>query len=203
MVANTTGSESGRGRSPAATGAELAARHAIEAFSQVIGGGEAKMADLVHGLDPHRTGRTASHAERPDRFDVPGPGLGQPAGPATLRGPGGFDRVDRIGLAGLTSTLPIRLIDLDHRDAPASERPVERRPIRTGAFDTDQVQPAERVEPTDQRVVAVIGRGERLDAEEPADLIERRSDVDVQMCVDPAGDPAVDFYDGHAIPFIG
>ena len=71
---------------------ELVSMHATKAFSQVVGGGEAEVADLVQVLDPHVATRSASDEQHPDRFHVTIGGLRDPRRTTRQRGPRRFDR---------------------------------------------------------------------------------------------------------------
>jgi hypothetical protein len=46
-------------------------------------------------------------------------------------------------------------------------------------------------------VIAGWGSGERRDAEQTADRVDRNSDVDIEVRVHAPDDGARDFYDGH------
>jgi len=177
------------------------ARHAAEAVSQVIRRGETEMADLVERLDLPRASAALGDHQRPDRCDVAVAGLAR-----TLRSPGqpsagGFDRVGGIGLAGPTSRLAVRAVDLDHLDARRAQEPREAGTVGAGALYTDTCDRSERAQPTEELVVAGCGGLEALDTQQPADVIQRGSDVDVEMRVDAARDRTRAFYDGHRHPF--
>ena len=73
--------------------------------------------------------------------------------------------------------------------------------IRTRALHADLGHVAERSEPAEQRFVA---RGVGLEAfgpEQPAERVEGRSDMDIEMGVDATGHTTRSFYDGHGHPF--
>ena len=75
--------------------------HVPEPFPQLVGCGEAEMADLVQVLDAHVAARAARDQQRPDRFDVAIGGLRDPRRTARQRRPRRFDRVE-------LSDLPLR-----------------------------------------------------------------------------------------------
>ena len=76
------------------------------------------------------------------------------------------------------------------------------RPIGPGALDADLGHVAEPFEPRQQRFVAGRVSGEALGAEQSAQRVQRRSDMDVSMGIDATGDPRRSFYDGHGHPFL-
>jgi hypothetical protein len=99
----------------------MKARHAAEASSQVIRRGEAEMADLVERFDLRRASAALGDHQPPDRFDVAVTGLARTLRSPGQRSAGGFDRVG--GLAGPTSRLAVRAVDLDHLDARRAQEP--------------------------------------------------------------------------------
>ena len=121
--------------------------HTAEPFSQVIGGGEAEMADLVQTLDPHVATRPASDQQRPDRFHVAICGLRDPRRPTRQRSPRRFDGVDRVGLAGAAAQLAVGTIDLDHLHTTAAEMTSEAGTVRAGAFHANPGDRPERPRP--------------------------------------------------------
>ena len=54
--------------------------------------------------------------ENPYPFDVPGLGLGSAQGLTGQHRAGGRDRIEGIGLPDPTTDLPVRSVDLEHRD---------------------------------------------------------------------------------------
>jgi hypothetical protein len=73
-IAVGVGAEGGGGLS------ENRDRGATEPFPQLIGCGEAEMAELVEQLDAHVTPRAVRHQQHPDRFHVAVGGLGHAVG---------------------------------------------------------------------------------------------------------------------------
>ena len=172
-----------------------------EAFSQVIGCGEAEVADLVQILDPDVATRATSDQQRPDRFHVTICGLRDSRRPARQRSPCRFDRVDRVGLADAAAHLAVGTIDLDHLDPAAAEMPSETGTVGTGAFHANS---SDRPEPRDP--VVQLGepdrrRRERLDTQHAAVRVDRRRDVHIQMRIHSARHRARALYDGHRHPF--
>jgi hypothetical protein len=70
-----------------------------ELFTQEIWAGEAEVTDLIQAAGARLASGTLRDEQRSDRFDVAVRGFRDPRRPARQRGPGRFDRVDRIGLA--------------------------------------------------------------------------------------------------------
>ena len=66
--------------------------------------------------------------------------LASPAGVAGLRGPGRGDGVLGVGLAAPATTLAVRTVDLDHRDALGVEVAGEPGAVAAGALDPDQLE---------------------------------------------------------------
>ena len=99
--------------------------------------------------------------------------------------------------AAVLAAGPARLHDPDARrgDVAGQAGAVAAGPLDPGQGDgPEPAQPAQQA-----RVPARRGR-ELLHAEQPADRIERGSDVRGGVRVHAAGDSAAVFYDGHAIP---
>ena len=65
----------------------------------------------------------------------------------------------------------------------------EASPIAPRALNADQIDIAERGEPSRQAAIPGGRCRERLDTEERALVVERSSDMDVEVGVDAAGDP--------------
>jgi hypothetical protein len=80
--------------------------------------------------------------------------------------------------------------------------PGQARTVAAGALDADQGDGPEPAHPVEQAGVADQGGRELLDAEQPADGIERARNVHVGVGVHAAGDGAC-FYDGQSRPFLG
>jgi hypothetical protein len=61
-------------------------------------------------------------------------------------------------------------------------------PVAAGPLDADKDDGAEALQPAQQPAVPGGVGGERLDAEQAADVVEGGGDVDVEVGVDPSGD---------------
>ena len=85
-----------------------------EAFSQVIGCGEAEVADLVQILDPDVATRATKRPATPGSLPRHHLRSSRSRRPARQRSPCRFDRVDRVGLADAAAHLAVGTIDLDH-----------------------------------------------------------------------------------------
>ncbi len=143
------------------------------------------MTDLVLGRDPCLAGRSFRDQQRADRLHVAVRRLRDPTSSVALRRPHRLDRVDRIGLALQTSSLPVRAIDLDHLDTLAAQQPRQPRAIGASALNSNTRQLAEARQPLEQLSVARRSRFERLDTEHPADRIQRRRDMCIEVRVTP------------------
>ena len=117
-----------------------------------------------------------------------------------LRGPGGLDRVEGIGLAGLASGLAVLAVHLDDVDPCSGEEAGDAGPIGARPLHADLSDVAEGLEPGQQGRVSVGVGPEGLGAEQASDLVEGGGHVDLAVGVDATGDGARGFYDGHAIP---
>ena len=73
--------------------------------------------------------------------------------------------------------------------------------IRARAFDADEDDRAEVLEPREQLLVALPGGLEVLDPEQRAFLVERCDDMDVEVRIDTAGHAACQ--SGHRHPILG
>ena len=140
------------------------------------------------------------HAENPHGFHVSVPRLGFTTGVAREGGPGRRDGVLGVGLALAPPALAVGTIDFDDADLLGLEVAGEPGSIRTGPFDADEVDRAEVAQPAQQLLVAALSRGEALDAEEGPSFVQGRSYVDVEVCIDPAGDAPCQI--GHCHPFV-
>ena len=78
---------------------------------------------------------------------------------------------------------------------------VSPRPHQTGPFDADEVDRAEVAQPPQQFLVALLGGGEALDAEENPSFVQSRSYMDIEVRIDAAGDAPCQ--SGHCHPFVG
>ena len=166
-----------------------------------LGRGRDQVAHLVERLGSPLARRGPSDAQNPHGFDVSVPRLGLAAGVAREGGPGSRDGVLGVGLALAPAALAVGPIDFDDADPLALEMAGEPGPIGTGPFDTDEVDRAEVAQPAQQFLVPAFGGGEALDAEEGSSFVQGRSYVDVEVCIDPAGDASWQI--GHCHPFVG
>ena len=98
-------------------GDQVSGRVRGEPGAQVIGAGHDQGPGLVDRLGPLGAGAALGDHQRPDRLDRAVPALRRAAGPAGLGGPGGADRVQRVGLALAAAVLPVRAVHLDDPDA--------------------------------------------------------------------------------------
>ena len=162
---------------------------------------ETEAAHLVEGLGPGLAGRGPSHPQNPHGLDVSVPGLGLPVGVTGLGGSGCGDGVLGVALASPAAPLTVGPVDLDHPHAFAVQVAGETGPVGAGALDPGQLHLTEATEPPQQCSIALGCGGERLDAYQAAPLVERGGDVDVEVGVDPRGDPQ--WHGGHRHPFIG
>ena len=167
---------------------------------QVIGAGHDQGPGLVDRLGAFSRGAALGDHQRADRLDRAVPALRRAAGPAGLRGAGGADGVERVGLALPAAVLPVGAVHLDDPDAGGGDVPGQAGAVAAGALDADQAHGPEPAQPAQQAGVAGRGGRELLDAEQPADGIERSGDVHVGVGVHAAGDGAC-LYDGQCHPF--
>ena len=140
-------------------------------------------------------------AQNPHGFDVSVPRLGLAAGVAREGGPGGRDGVLGVGLALAPAALAVGAVDFDDADPFGLEVPGQPGAIGPGPFDPDQLDGAEVAQPPQQLLVAALGRGEALDAEESPSFVQSRSYMDVEVRIDAAGDAPCQ--SGHCHPFVG
>ena len=107
---------------------------------QVIGAGQDQGPGLVDRLGPLGAGAALGDHQRPDRLDRAVPALRRAAGPAGLRGPGGADRVQRVGLALPAAVLPVGAVHLDDPDAGRGDVAGQARAVAAGPLDPDQAR---------------------------------------------------------------
>jgi len=77
------------------------------------------------------------------------------------------------------------------------------RAVAAGPFDAGHGEGPETAQPAQQAGVSGCGSWELLHAQQPADRVERGSDMHVGVRVHAAGDDARVFYGGHSRPFHG
>jgi hypothetical protein len=159
------------------------------------------VADLDQGLDSHVASRSSGHQEGPDGLHVAVAGLGQSSGPAAEGRSGRLDGVGGIGLAGGSSGLTVGPVDLDDLDAGGIQVPGQPGAIGARALHADPGHLTEGTHPGQQLSIAGSAGRKRLDAQQAADIVQGRGDMDVQVGVDSARDGAAGFYDGHRHPF--
>jgi hypothetical protein len=167
-----------------------------EAGSQVIGAGQDKGPGLVDRLGAFSRGAAPGDHQCADRLDRTVPAFRRAAGPAGLRGPGGADRVEGIGLALPAAVLPVGAVDLHDPDSCGGDVAGQAGAVAAGPLDPDQAHSPEPAQPVQQAGVAGQGSRELPDAEQPADRVERGGDMGVGMSVHTAGDGAC-LYDGQ------
>src|ERR1039457_3512320 len=109
--------------------------------------------------------------------------------------------VQRVGLALPAAVLAVGAVHFDDPDAGRGDVAGQARAVAAGALDADQGDGPETAPPAEQAGVAGRGDRELLDAEQPADGIQRGGDMHIGVGVHAAGDDAC-LYDGHAIPFL-
>src|ERR1700752_1152321 len=85
---------------------------------------------------------------------------------------------------------------LDDGDAGRGDMPGQARAVTAGALDPDQADSPEPAHPVHQPAIAGRAGRELLDAEEPADRVERSGDVHVSVSVHATGNGAR-LYDGQ------
>jgi hypothetical protein len=154
------------------------------------------MVDLVEGLDSLIPSGAASYQQHPHLFHWPVPQLRGPRCLTRQRSPSGRYRIGRVRFAFPVPELPVGSIDFDDLDAVVVEEPGEPGAVRSGALDTDPGHRSEAFEPSQQPGVAGLGGWERLDPQQPADVIQRRRYMEVEMRVHPATN-GTGIYDGH------
>ena len=106
-----------------------------EAGAQVVGTGEDQGPGLVDGLDPLAAGAAFGDHQRPDRLDGTVAALRGAAGPARLRGPGGADRIERVGLARPAPVLAVGPVHLDDPDPGSGHVPGQPGTVAAGTLD--------------------------------------------------------------------
>ncbi len=201
LWAAITASPERDGRSLAASATSAATAQALQATTQLVGGGDHQMAHLGQRLDPGPSGRALGHDEDPDGLDGPVLGLRDALGPAAEGGPSRLDGVEGIGLATASALGPVGPVDLDHLDVCSAQVTGQARSIRARALHPDLGQRTEALEPGEQRPVAGRVGVEALRSKQCAEWVEGGGDMDVEVGVDTTGHGPRSFYDGHGHPF--
>ena len=171
-----------------------------EPGAQVVGPGQDQRPGLVDRLDPLGAGAALGDHQRPDRLDCAVPALRRAPGPARLGGPGGTDRIQRVGLALPAAVLAVGAVHFDDPDASRGDVAGQARAVAARALDADQGDDPETAQPAQQAGVPGRSGRELLDAEQPADGIQRGRDMHVGVSVHATGDGTC-LYDGHGHPF--
>ena len=171
-----------------------------EAFPQLIGGGEAEVADLVEGGDASFASRALSHEQHPHGLDEAVAALGHPPGPAAQRRSARLHRVAGVELAVAPAGLAVGTVHLDHLGPRRAQVAGQAGTVSARSLHAHPGDGAELEQPGPQLAVASRVGGERLDAQHPAVGVECRGHVHVEVSVNTAGDRAR-LYDGHRHPF--
>ena len=160
------------------------------------------MAHLDQRLDSGLAGRALGHDQDPDGFDGAVSGFGFPTRPAAQGSAGRFNRIERVGLTTAAPLFSVRSVDFDDFDTHPAQVTGQPGPIGTRAFDPNLDHVAERLEPCEQRFVTGRVGLESLGAEQPAQRVQGRSHMNVEVRVDTTGHTTPSFYDGHGHPFL-
>jgi len=126
--------------------------------------------------------------QRADGLDRAGPGLRDTGGGPGQHGARGRFGIDRVGLADPAAGPPVRPVDLDHPDLCGSQESGQAGAVAAGALDPDRGHGTESLQPGEQPAVA-SHRGRELGiAQQPAQLIDRRRGMGVEVGIYPASD---------------
>ena len=136
-----------------------------EPFPQVIGPGQDQRPGLVDRLGPLVAGAAPVGHQRPDRLHRAVPALGPAGGPAGLRGPGGADRVQRIGFALAPPVLPVGAVHLHDLDVSPGQVPAQARSVAARSLDADYGDVPELRQPAQQTGIPRRRRREFLHAQ--------------------------------------
>jgi hypothetical protein len=107
------------------------------------------------------------------------PALRRAPGPAGLGGPGGTDRIQRIGLALPATVLTVGTVHFDDPDPGRGDVAGQARAVAARALDADQGDGPEPAQPAQQAGVPGRGGRELPDTEQPADGVQRGRDMHV------------------------
>ena len=114
---------------------------------QIAGPGHDQGPGLAGGLGPLGAGAALGDHQRADRLDRAVPAFRRAAGPAGLRGPGGADGVERVGLALPAAVLAVGAVDLDDADAGGGDVAGQAGAVAAGALDAGQADGPEPAQP--------------------------------------------------------
>jgi hypothetical protein len=163
-----------------------------------------KGSGLVYRLGALGAGAALGDHQRPDRFDGAIPALGGTSSPARQRCSSCAHGVEGVGFARSAAFLTIAAVNLHDPYAHRGHVAGQAGAVAAGALDADQYDRTEASQPLEQATVPVRGGRELLDAEQAADVVERGSNMDICVGVDPAGYCHGAFlYDGQGHPFQG
>ena len=157
-----------------------------ELISDLVRGGDDEVSDLEQSSAAGLHSAAASDAQQPDRLDDPVGPLRDRLGLAGLEQAGGHLRIDRVALADTPARVRVRLVDLDDPDVVLAQVAHERRGIRAGRLNRDDVDLSVAAQPVEQLAVARRGRREALRREQRPALVERGRVMGVRVRVDPA-----------------
>ena len=173
----------------------------MQGLADFLWSGEAEMTDLVQGLDLGVPGRAFGHHQCPDGFHVAVLVLGAPSWrwPWAARA---------ASMASTVSFLPLRRRSWRFGSPPRppppprAQVPGQAGPVRARAFHPDPGHRAEPGHPFQQLLVALYRCRERLDAQQPTDLVHHGSHVQFQVGVNATSNRARGTYDCHVHPFL-
>jgi len=128
-------------------------------------------------------------------------GLRRSGGLLGLHGTGSGDRVHDVGLAVPAPYLPVRSPNLHHGHVVDAQVPGQGSTVGAGAFHPHRSHRPEPDQPRQQRPIPGRGRRERRGAQQPTDLIQSGSDMNIAVGVDAASDErACRCHRGHVRP---
>jgi len=143
----------------------------------------------VHRLRPRLHRRPSREPQHPQALDRARCRLGRAGRLTHEHRASCFLRVDRVRLAAPPPSLPVRPTHLDDDDSGRLEVARKAGSPRPGPLDSDRRHVTERREPRSQLAIPATRRRELGVAEMPAQLVERRGDMDILVGVHAADDP--------------
>jgi hypothetical protein len=167
---------------------QLAAGQVAQLVADRVGCGDDQRMQLVERLGAGLVRGPMHDLQGAQRFHRSVVRLGLHLGLAADHGSGRGDRIDGVGLAVRSADLPVGAVDLDHANALVGQMPGQAGSVGAGALDPDDREVAERRQEPQQPPIAGRGRGERAAAEQAAELVAGRCDVDVRVSVHAADD---------------